>query len=36
MADLQTLGWNDFFAGAFAPYKTEGLDVGGNYRQNSL
>jgi ribosome biogenesis GTPase len=28
MPDLQTLGWNDFFEGAFAPYKTEGFLAG--------
>jgi ribosome biogenesis GTPase len=28
MPDLQTLGWNDFFAGAFEPYKHQGFTVG--------
>ena len=28
MPDLQTLGWNEFFEGAFAPYKTAGFTVG--------
>src|SRR5687767_10435686 len=28
MPDLQTLGWNEFFAGAYAPYENEGFTVG--------
>ncbi|MBI3654327.1 MAG: ribosome small subunit-dependent GTPase A [Acidobacteria bacterium] len=28
MPDLQTLGWNEFFAEAFAPYREQGLAVG--------
>jgi ribosome biogenesis GTPase len=28
MPDLQTLGWDEYFAGAFEPYKHQGLAVG--------